>query len=391
MEKENKFVRVVKVGSTFRINWGSLEKTVSRKELDDLYKVGLNVKNVFGIDGYDIEDESINNEFFKENDININILESTIMIIGLGALGSKMLQDLVLLGFKNFIIVDADKVDESNLNRQTIYTRTDIGKYKIDSAFQWVKNINPSVSIKKFRIYIHEANDIYKIINNSEKPKLIIKSYDQPSNHMEEFSHFILENQIPFIMGGVTSNDIVIGPSYVPSLKNKAFKKLIKHNIVVSPMKGKFPAVNFQFEIISGLLTGEAINILHGSFKGLRFNKKITRITKKKKIHSKKILLLIINLILISLFIMFKLPWIFFSISMVFILILFKLDNWSNLLFTLLNNIMIIIYGAYRLYDRKENIIQNAPIIWTSLIFISFISIISMVIINRLGGNSNEN
>lgn len=391
MEKENKFVRVVKVGSTFRINWGSLEKTVSRKELDDLYKVGLNVKNVFGIDGYDIEDESINNEFFKENDININILESTIMIIGLGALGSKMLQDLVLLGFKNFIIVDADKVDESNLNRQTIYTRTDIGKYKIDSAFQWVKNINPSVSIKKFRIYIHEANDIYKIINNSEKPKLIIKSYDQPSNHMEEFSHFILENQIPFIMGGVTSNDIVIGPSYVPSLKNKAFKKLIKHNIVVSPMKGKFPAVNFQFEIISGLLTGEAINILHGSFKELRFNKKITRITKKKKIHSKKILLLIINLILISLFIMFKLPWIFFSISMVFILILFKLDNWSNLLFTLLNNIMIIIYGAYRLYDRKENIIQNAPIIWTSLIFISFISIISMVIINRLGGNSNEN
>lgn len=391
MEKENKFVRVVKVGSTFRINWGSLEKTVSRKELDDLYKVGLNVKNVFGIDGYDIEDESINNEFFKENDININILESTIMIIGLGALGSKMLQDLVLLGFKNFIIVDADKVDESNLNRQTIYTRTDIGKYKIDSAFQWVKNINPSVSIKKFRIYIHEANDIYKIINNSEKPKLIIKSYDQPSNHMEEFSHFILENQIPFIMGGVTSNDIVIGPSYVPSLKNKAFKKLIKHNIVVSPMKGKFPAVNFQFEIISGLLTGEAINILHGSFKGLRFNKKITRITKKEKIHSKKIVLLIINLILISLFIMFKLPWIFFSISMVFILILFKLDNWSNLLFTLLNNIMIIIYGAYRLYDRKENIIQNAPIIWTSLIFISFISIISMVIINRLGGNSNEN
>lgn len=391
MEKENKFVRVVKVGSTFRINWGSLEKTVSRKELDDLYKVGLNVKNVFGIDGYDIEDESINNEFFKENDININILESTIMIIGLGALGSKMLQDLVLLGFKNFIIVDADKVDESNLNRQTIYTRTDIGKYKIDSAFQWVKNINPSVSIKKFRIYIHEANDIYKIINNSEKPKLIIKSYDQPSNHMEDFSRFILENQIPFIMGGVTSNDIVIGPSYVPSLKNKAFKKLIKHNIVVSPMKGKFPAVNFQFEIISGLLTGEAINILHGSFKELRFNKKITRITKKKKIHSKKILLLIINLILISLFIMFKLPWIFFSISMVFILILFKLDNWSNLLFTLLNNIMIIIYGAYRLYDRKENIIQNAPIIWTSLIFISFISIISMVIINRLGGNSNEN
>lgn len=391
MEKENKFVRVVKVGSTFRINWGSLEKTVSRKELDDLYKVGLNVKNVFGIDGYDIEDESINNEFFKENDININILESTIMIIGLGALGSKMLQDLVLLGFKNFIIVDADKVDESNLNRQTIYTRTDIGKYKIDSAFQWVKSINPSVSIKKFRIYIHEANDIYKIINNSEKPKLIIKSYDQPSNHMEEFSNFILENQIPFIMGGVTSNDIVIGPSYVPSLKNKAFKKLIKHNIVVSPMKGKFPAVNFQFEIISGLLTGEAINILHGSFKELRFNKKITRITKKKKIHSKKILLLIINLILISLFIMFKLPWIFFSISMVFILILFKLDNWSNLLFTLLNNIMIIIYGAYRLYDRKENIIQNAPIIWTSLIFISFISIISMVIINRLGGNSNEN
>lgn len=387
---DNKFVRVIKVGSAFSINWRNLEKTVSQKELDDLYKIGLNVKNVFGLNGYDSGVDSINSEFFKENDINMDILNSTIMIIGLGALGSKMLQDFIFLGFKRFILIDGDKVEKSNLNRQTIYSHGDIGEYKIDVASQWAKNINPSVSIKNFRTYIYEISDIYRIIKDSGKPELIIKAYDQPSNHMEQFSIFVSESHIPFIMGGITSNEVVIGPSYVPSLKNKAFRRIINHKNFSSPIKGKFPAVNFQFEIISGLLTEEAIKILNGSFRELRYNKKVKRIKKIEKNNSKKIVLLLINFILIVSFITLKLPWIFFSILMIILLILFKLDNWSNLLFTLANNVVIITYGAYRLYDRKEGILQNFPLVWTSLIFISFISIISMAIINRLGGYSNE-
>ena len=55
------------------------------------------------------------------------IKDKTIAVFGLGGVGTNALNALVRLGFHHFVIVDFDKVDETNLNRQIFYFEEDVG------------------------------------------------------------------------------------------------------------------------------------------------------------------------------------------------------------------------------------------------------------------------
>ena len=65
-----------------------------------------------------------------------------ILVVGAGGIGCELLKFLVMSGFKNISIVDMDKIEISNLNRQFLFDKTCIGKYKSEMAV---------LSIKKFR------------------------------------------------------------------------------------------------------------------------------------------------------------------------------------------------------------------------------------------------
>ena len=62
------------------------------------------------------------------------ILNSKVLIIGLGGLGCPLLTYLASSGVGKIGIVDHDKIEISNLNRQTLFSINDIGKYKVDVA-----------------------------------------------------------------------------------------------------------------------------------------------------------------------------------------------------------------------------------------------------------------
>jgi adenylyltransferase/sulfurtransferase len=72
---------------------------------------------------------------------------STALIIGLGGLGSPSSQYLAASGIGHIILADFDKVELSNLQRQTIHTTEDIGKLKIESARETLLAINPNIQI----------------------------------------------------------------------------------------------------------------------------------------------------------------------------------------------------------------------------------------------------
>ena len=62
------------------------------------------------------------------------IKSSRVLIIGMGGLGCPLSVYLASLGVGTIGIVDYDKIELSNLNRQIIYSTKDIGKYKVDVA-----------------------------------------------------------------------------------------------------------------------------------------------------------------------------------------------------------------------------------------------------------------
>ena len=95
---------------------------------------------------------------------NFNLIQDKVVaIFGLGGVGGTALEALARTGFKNFILVDFDKVDPSNLNRQILYTEADIGKFKVDAARDRIHAINGFANIETFEIKAQDFKYFKKI------------------------------------------------------------------------------------------------------------------------------------------------------------------------------------------------------------------------------------
>ena len=124
---------------------------------------------------------------------NFNLIqEKIIAIFGLGGVGGTALEALVRTGFKHFILVDFDKVDPSNLNRQILYTQKDVGRNKVDAAKERIMSINPEADVQ---IFNNKAQDF----DFNQKMDFIIDAIDDVNGKL-----YILEKSqekdIPHIM-----------------------------------------------------------------------------------------------------------------------------------------------------------------------------------------------
>ena len=91
------------------------------------------------------------------------LLESKVLLLGAGGLGSPTALYLAAAGVGTLGIVDDDEVDLSNLQRQVIHTTDRIGVAKVDSAEESIKAINPGVDVKKYKVRL-DASNIMEII-----------------------------------------------------------------------------------------------------------------------------------------------------------------------------------------------------------------------------------
>ena len=89
------------------------------------------------------------------------ISNSTIAVFGVGGIGSWMVNGLYQMGVGEIRIVDPDKVEESNLNRQLYYSLKDLGKYKVDVLVNKLYDSN----IKPFKSFISRGSNLEEIIN----------------------------------------------------------------------------------------------------------------------------------------------------------------------------------------------------------------------------------
>lgn len=92
------------------------------------------------------------------------IQAATVLVVGLGGVGGYAVESLVRSGISNIILIDYDKIELSNLNRQIITNQNNIGKYKTDVMKERILSINPGCNIFLHNIFLDK--DTIKMLDN---------------------------------------------------------------------------------------------------------------------------------------------------------------------------------------------------------------------------------
>ena len=141
------------------------------------------------------------------------IIQSKVLIIGMGGLGCPVAEFLIRAGIGFLGIVDSDNVDISNLHRQTLYDIGDLKKPKVKAASKKLKKINPNT-----KVFIH------KIRLNKNNFTKIIKKYDYIVDGSDNFktkfliNDFCLKFEKILITGAISKFD---GHVFTFDFKNK--------------------------------------------------------------------------------------------------------------------------------------------------------------------------
>jgi molybdopterin-synthase adenylyltransferase len=88
----------------------------------------------------------------------IRLRQARVLVIGAGGLGSSAAFYLAAAGVGTLGLVDPDKVELSNLQRQILHTTPEIGHHKVDSAKTKLTQLNPDVEINTYPVRIEEDN-----------------------------------------------------------------------------------------------------------------------------------------------------------------------------------------------------------------------------------------
>jgi molybdopterin/thiamine biosynthesis adenylyltransferase len=115
------------------------------------------------------------------------LLESKVLVIGAGGLGSPLILYLAAAGVGTIGVVDDDTVDLSNLQRQVLHHTADVGRPKVLSAAESVAAINPDVRVEQHATRISAANAAE-----------LIGSYDLVADGSDNFATRFLVNDAAY-------------------------------------------------------------------------------------------------------------------------------------------------------------------------------------------------
>jgi molybdopterin-synthase adenylyltransferase len=140
-----------------------------------------------------------------------------VLVAGVGGLGSISSFYLAAAGIGHLTIVDKDKVECGNLNRQIIHWTKDIGDEKIHSAIQKLQNLNPNCSIRAIQAEITEDN-CRELIGDCS---IIVDAVDNMKAR-KILNAASIKYKIPYIYGGVHQLDGLVSvfiPDKTPCLE----------------------------------------------------------------------------------------------------------------------------------------------------------------------------
>lgn len=170
------------------------------------------------------------------------IKSKTVVVLGLGGVGSYALEAITRCGVGRIVIVDADKIDITNLNRQLMTNRNNIGLFKVDVLEERIKSINPDAEVIKIKEFITPENLNFIFDLN---PDYIIDAIDTVKTKKYLIKE-CLKRKIKFIISTGMGNKLDASKIKITDLSKTSYDKIAKELrlfVKKEKIKGKIPVV----------------------------------------------------------------------------------------------------------------------------------------------------
>lgn len=127
---------------------------------------------------------------------------STVMVVGCGAVGSFAIEALARSGVGNLIVIDFDKVEESNINRQLFTTMSTIDRPKVEVAAERIFDINPEIKTVALNMFFDDKSELQYC------PDFVIDAIDSVESKIALYK-WCQNRKVPFIscMGAARKTD----------------------------------------------------------------------------------------------------------------------------------------------------------------------------------------
>lgn len=194
---------------------------------------------------------------------------STVMVVGAGAIGNELIKNLALLGVGKIVIVDMDKIEQTNLTRSILYRMKDVGKYKSQAAAEAAMEINPDVKA----IYLNQniVTDIGLGVFRSMD--IVLGGLDNREARLAINQSCYKVNK-PWIDGAIEVLNgfarvfVPPGPCYECTMTETDWKLINKRKSCAllthdEMLEGKTPTTPTSSSIIAGVQVQEMLKILH--------------------------------------------------------------------------------------------------------------------------------
>lgn len=133
------------------------------------------------------------------------LANASVTVVGLGAVGSYAVEALARAGVGHLRLVDFDRVQPTNFNRQLYALESNLGRLKVEVAAERVREINPSCQVEALEVFVHE-DTVDQIL--SGPPDLVIDAIDSLSPKVQLLAA-VQRREIPVIasMGAALRTD----------------------------------------------------------------------------------------------------------------------------------------------------------------------------------------
>ena len=144
------------------------------------------------------------------------LADSRIAVLGVGGLGGWSALNLACIGIGEMLLVDFDRVELSNLNRQVLFSESDIGRYKAVAAGERLKGFNSAMRVEARLQKLDSEAAVAETIAGYD---LVIDACDWPAHDIEHWiNSACFAARIPFIAMSHFPPVARVGPLYVPEV-----------------------------------------------------------------------------------------------------------------------------------------------------------------------------